>query len=165
VRRVNKNRRLALQKAWRYVSSNSFRDFSREPAMTQNPSDPMLSYASTPEGIREIAGRQRVLILCILAGILILLGLIAGQRTLPPVVQLVLLLAYYGSAIAGTVFVFLLATKIYGTGIGILLGILTLIPCIGLIVLLIVNGKTTAILKQNGVKVGFLGARVPDHLV
>jgi len=42
----------------------------------------------------------------------------------------------------------------------VLLGILTLIPCIGLIVLLVVNGKATGILKQNGIKVGLLGANL-----
>lgn len=62
--------------------------------------------------------------------------------------------------LAGTVFVFLLAIKVYSTGVGVLLGILTLVPCIGLIVLLIVNGKATGILKQNGIKVGLLGANL-----
>ena len=133
--------------------------------MTQvPPPQNTLSYASSPQGIREIASRQKVIILCILACILIVLGLVVGQSTLPPVVLLVLVLAYYVAGITGTVFVFLLATKIYGTGVGLLLGILTLIPCIGLIVLLIVNAKATTILKQNGLKVGLLGATLPDHL-
>ena len=33
-------------------------------------------------------------------------------------------------------------------------------PYIGLIVLLVVNGKATGILKQNGIKVGLLGANL-----
>jgi hypothetical protein len=41
-----------------------------------------------------------------------------------------------------------------------LLGILTLLPCIGLITLLVVNAKATAILKAGGLKVGLLGAKV-----
>ena len=54
---------------------------------------------------------------------------------------------------------FSLATvKVYGTGLGIFLGILCLVPLIGLIVLLAVNGKETRVLKQNGIKVGLLGA-------
>ena len=59
-------------------------------------------------------------------------------------------------------FVFLLATKVYGTGLGILLGLLTFIPCIGLLVLLIVNGKATRVLKENGFKVGLLGANLAE---
>ena len=62
--------------------------------------------------------------------------------------------------LVGTVFVFLLAIKVYSTGVGVLLGVLTLVPCIGLIVLLVVNGKATGILKQNGIKVGLLGANL-----
>ena len=62
------------------------------------------------------------------------------------------------SLLVATVFVFLLAIKVYSTGVGILLRVLTLIPVVGLIVLLIVNGKATAILKQNGIKVGLMGA-------
>jgi len=62
--------------------------------------------------------------------------------------------------IVGAVCVFLLAIKVYGTGLGILLGILSLVPCVGLVILLIVNGKATGVLKQNGIKVGFLGANL-----
>ena len=62
--------------------------------------------------------------------------------------------------LVGMVFVFLLAIKVYSTGIGVLLGILALIPCIGLLVLLVVNIKATGILKKNGIKVGLLGANL-----
>ena len=62
--------------------------------------------------------------------------------------------------VLGAVFVFLLSIKIYGTGLGIVLGILSLVPLVGLVVLLIVNGKATGVLKQNGIKVGLLGANL-----
>jgi hypothetical protein len=132
--------------------------------MTQKPPDNTLSYASTPEGIREIAGRQRAIILCIVAGIILYVALAAGQTQLPLAVKLLLLMALLACNITATVFVFLLTTKLYGTGVGVLLGVLTLLPCIGLITLLIINGKATAILQQNGIKVGLLGATLPDHL-
>jgi hypothetical protein len=51
-----------------------------------------------------------------------------------------------------------LAIKIYSIVVGVLLGILTFVPCLGLVMLLLVNGKATNILKENGVKVGLLGA-------
>lgn len=50
------------------------------------------------------------------------------------------------------------AVKVYGVGLGILLGVLSLAPCISLIVLLLVNGKATSVLRQNGIKVGLMGA-------
>ena len=58
-----------------------------------------------------------------------------------------------------SVFVFLLATKVYSTGVGIAMGILTLIPCLGFIALLIINAKATSTLNLNGVRVGLLGAK------
>ena len=48
--------------------------------------------------------------------------------------------------------------KTYGSGLGILLGVLCLLPLVGLLVLLAVNGKATRVLKQNGIRVGLLGA-------
>ncbi|MBC7967314.1 MAG: hypothetical protein H7Z17_15470 [Fuerstia sp.] len=60
--------------------------------------------------------------------------------------------------LTGAVFAFLLAMKTHGTGQGILLGILCLVPCVGLLVLLIINSKATSVLKANGIKVGLLGA-------
>ena len=60
--------------------------------------------------------------------------------------------------LVGAVFVFMLAIKVYGTRLGIVLGVLSLVPLISLIVLLGVNGNATGILKQNGIKVGLLGA-------
>ena len=53
----------------------------------------------------------------------------------------------------------MLALAIYGTALGIILGILTLIPLVGLIILLIVNGKATNLLREDGIHVGLLGAR------
>jgi hypothetical protein len=61
--------------------------------------------------------------------------------------------------IAGTAAVmFLLANRLYGTGVGVLCAILTVLPCIALITLLVVNQKATTTLQQAGVKVGLLGA-------
>ena len=56
------------------------------------------------------------------------------------------------------VFVFMLAMAVYNNAAGIVLGVLTLVPILGLIVLLIINGKATSILRQHGIKVGLMGA-------
>jgi hypothetical protein len=108
--------------------------------------------------LRSIATYQKVIVLCIL----VYLIAVIARFVLPTGLGLILMFAVGGVGIVATVFVFLLATKIYTTGVGILLGVLTLIPIVGLIVLLIVNGKATAILKSNGIKVGLLGARMSD---
>jgi hypothetical protein len=106
------------------------------------------------EDLRSVAKYQKGIILCILV---YLLGFIAVVA-LPEGVGSVLGVGVLIVGIAATVFVFLLAIKVYGTGAGVGLGILTLIPLLGLVILLLINGKATRILKANGIKVGFLGA-------
>ena len=108
--------------------------------------------------LRSIAVYQKGILVCIL----IYLATVAAQFALPPELRLFLAIPAIGVILTATVFVFLLATKVYSTGIGVLLGILTLIPCIGLIVLLIINAKATTVLKRHGVAVGLLGARMSD---
>lgn len=110
------------------------------------------------EDLRAIANYQRGIIVCILIN----LALYASQFAVPEDKRLILLIGIVPAAIASTVFVFLLSTKVYSTGTGVILGILTLIPCIGLIVLLIINGKATATLKQHRIRVGFFGANTAD---
>jgi uncharacterized membrane protein (GlpM family) len=80
------------------------------------------------------------------------------QFAFPPEIRPLLGLGILIVGLVGAVFTFMLAIHVYGTGLGILFGILCLIPCIGLIVLLIVNAKATDVLKRNGIKVGLLGA-------
>ncbi len=108
--------------------------------------------------LREIAGRQRAIIMCILG----YFCLIPIQFAIPEESRLYLALALIPLGITATVFVFMLATKLYGQSTGIVYGVLTLIPCVGLIVLLIINQKATTVLKENGVRVGLLGAKLSD---
>jgi len=108
--------------------------------------------------LRAIAGYQKGILLCIL----IYLAAVAAQFVLPPEVRLLLLIGVLAVGVVATVFVFLLATKVYSTGAGIVLAILTLVPLVGLIVLLMINGKATGVLKQHGIQVGLLGARISD---
>ena len=115
--------------------------------------------SGTREDLRSVAVYQKGIMVCILIYLLSILGqfsgaAIAGDHPLA--------LAVLGVGLTGLVFVFLLSTKVYGTGVGILLAILTLVPLLGLIVLLSINGKATAILKQNGHHVGLLGANLSD---
>jgi hypothetical protein len=131
--------------------------------MTQNPT-PILEYSKSPTGIREIARRQRVILLCILAQLCLYALMLMLRSSIPPALSLLLLVLIWVVNIVATVYIFLLATRIYGTGLGILFGILTLIPCVGLVILLIVNAKATTLLRAVGLKVGLLGATIPKDL-
>ena len=113
---------------------------------------------SNREDLRTTAKHQKAIIICILIQIVAFVVQIGA----PPQVRPLLSLLFLGIGLVGTVFVFLLAMKIYSTGMGIFLGILSIIPCIGLLVLLVVNSKATGVLKENGVTVGLLGAKMSD---
>jgi hypothetical protein len=110
--------------------------------------------SGTRDDLRSVAKCQKGILVCIL----IYLVAMFGQFALPPDVRPLVGLAVLIVGLVGAVFVFMLAIKVYGTGLGIVLGVLSLVPLISLIVLLVVNGKATGILKQNGIKVGLLGA-------
>ena len=63
-----------------------------------------------------------------------------------------------GVIVAGAVFAVRMASALHGTGIAVLFAILLLIPCVGLIALLVLNSQATSELKKYGLRVGLLGA-------
>jgi hypothetical protein len=46
--------------------------------------------------------------------------------------------------------------------VGVLLALLTIIPYVGLIVLLIINSRATGVLNKHGYRVGLFGASLSD---
>lgn len=110
------------------------------------------------EDLKSVATYQKGILVCILIYIVAVIARFAVPAAFWPILGVGILIL----GVAGTVFVFLLAMKVYSPAVGVLLGILALIPCLGLLVLLMVNGKATSILKQNGIKVGLLGANLAD---
>jgi hypothetical protein len=110
------------------------------------------------EDLRSVARYQKGILVCILVYFVAVLC----QFLIPPELQPLIAIGVLFLGLVATVFVFLLAMKVYSPGVGILLGILTMVPCLGLITLLMVNGKATTILKQNGIRVGLLGANPSD---
>ena len=106
------------------------------------------------EDLWKVARYQRGIIFCIL----IQIGVLIGAGVLPAELQLLANLGLLAAAVAGAVYVFLLAIQVYGIGLGVLLGVLALVPLLGLLILLIVNGKGTRVLRDNGIRVGLLGA-------
>lgn len=110
------------------------------------------------EDLRSIAIYQKGILICILVYLLLILT----RVFIPPELLIVLALVLLADVVTGTVFVFLLAIRVYSLGVGILLGILTLVPCLGLVSLLIVNGKANEVLRANGLKVGLLGVNLSD---
>ena len=108
----------------------------------------------TRQDLHSVAIYQKVIIWCILSYFLAVIG----QFAIPSDFRPLLGLAFLGVAVLATVFVFMMALKVYSTTMGIVLGILTLVPCIGLVTLLIINQKATGLLTKHGYRVGLLGA-------
>jgi len=103
--------------------------------------------------LRQIATYQRGILLCLV----LYAGLVMAQFGVPPDARMFLLIPAVPVAIAAAVFVFLLSMKVYNSA-GIALAILTFVPCLGLIILLVVNQKATGVLQAHGYQVGLLGA-------
>jgi hypothetical protein len=114
--------------------------------------------------LRRIVRYQRWLIAVVLAQLGLWLGfivlLVLGRGRGPDVGFPVALTFILGCA--GGIFVFLLSWELRGAFAAIVFGLATVIPCMGLIILTLVNGYATAELKKHGVRVGVLGANLAD---
>ena len=106
------------------------------------------------EDLLKVAKYQKGILVCILVYILA----VVGQFALPPQIRPLVGLGVLAVGLIAAVFSILLAMKTHGTILGIILGILCLVPILGLLILLLVNQKATTVLQSNGIKVGLLGA-------
>jgi hypothetical protein len=106
--------------------------------------------------LRRVAKYQQWVIYALLANICAnIASIAAGQADLA--IRMGILVVALAIAVFAMVAIFLLANELYNAGIGVLCAVLMIVPCISLITLLVVNGKATGYLQQNGVKVGFMG--------
>lgn len=113
----------------------------------------------SPENLTRIArGQRRVLI-----GILLYVGLAAGQFLLGDAGGVVLLSGIAAAMLFVLYSVFTLASELFGRGKGVLLTLVALIPFVGLLVLLVVNAYATQLLNAYGYRVGLLGAYEPKQ--
>ena len=60
--------------------------------------------------------------------------------------------------VVGGIFVFLLSWELRGAFAALVFGFATVVPCMGLIILTLVNGYATTELRKYGIKVGTFGA-------
>lgn len=112
--------------------------------------------ALTRHELRRIAARQRGVLVSIFGYVLTLLA----QFVLPPEYELVCIVAGIAIAIGAAVCVFLLGRMFHSPVVSVLLVILTLIPLVGLCILMVVDRRASGILKGHGIHVGLLGADV-----
>ena len=113
------------------------------------------------EWVARIARYQRWLIGVVLAQLVLWCGFIAllvigGGRG--PGINLPLALTVILGCVGG-IFVFLLSWELRGTFAALVFGAATVVPCLGLIVLTLVNGYATNELRNHGKTVGVFGAK------
>lgn len=141
---------------------------SQNQSQGQPPAAPIAAGRSREE-LRGVAVKQKGVILgilCYFLLILLALAMRAAPDVLPLHVMRLLILVWGAAAsIVAVVFVFMLGIKLYGTAIGIIFGLLTILPFVGMIFLLIVNAKATRTLRAGGFKVGFFGASLSQFEV
>ncbi len=108
------------------------------------------------EDLKWIATCQRgmiVLILCYFCLLLASAFLPSELRIIPTLMILIMGVVGLGLVVAQSL-------KVYNIVSAVIFGLLVLIPCLGLLILLMVNVRATTILKSHGIKVGFFGAKV-----
>jgi hypothetical protein len=101
--------------------------------------DPVRPDGFTKADLRSIAVYQKVIIAFV--GFYMLFG--CGTVGLPQEIRAFLAIGLLLVGIMAAVCVFLLTIKLYQTVLGIVFGLLTIIPCVGLIMLLVINARAT----------------------
>lgn len=119
-----------------------------------------------PPGLREdlkaVATYQRYVLWCLLLQIIVYGAGVAALRSgVIPLFVFQISLGLVG--LAGVVSAILLGIRVYGVVLGILFGLFAFFPCIGLLILLLMNQRATSYLQQHGIVVGFMGAD-PDSI-
>ncbi|MBN1910196.1 MAG: hypothetical protein JW818_10685 [Pirellulales bacterium] len=132
----------------------------------QSPPDaiPVIGITSgRPEDVRSVAIYQKGILVCLLVNVVLIVTMLLGIHGILPAAPFLVVLIRGGfllTLFAGLAFVFFLSTKVYNSGVGIVLGILAMVPVLNLLVLLVVNGQASTILRANGHRVGLLGVRL-----
>ncbi len=124
--------------------------------------DPRLAQQSqatrSREDLRKIAARYNRLVVCIVGeAVAAVAAIVAGCSNLMTLLAVVLV-AMGIAALAGFILVVMLSMSLYSVGRGICLGIVALIPYLGLVILLSANHDARRLLKENGIRVGLLWA-------
>ena len=125
--------------------------------------DPASSFMDKQAEVRfrKIASAQKYVIFAILAYIIVAIAAAFTMNKVDMDTAAILGLGVIAIVIFGLVSAFRLASHTSGmlTAVFCLVGMLIPFPLIGLIILVVLNQKATKLLKQNGWKVGLLGAK------
>lgn len=135
--------------------------------MSENPYHPPVAGVRSGRQVDllKIARRKRRLMWCILIQIVTYFLASIYQEVSPLheatslTLWFILSLTCWSVLLVGGVMALILAWKVYHPAIGLLLGILAFVPCLGPFPQLLINLKASRVLKASGVRVGLLGTR------
>lgn len=83
-------------------------------------------------------------------------NMVGGSFRVP--LLMIFLAAYVGIAAASGFFAFQLGRAIYGVGPAVVCFLLSLVPCLGMLTILVLGGTAMDQLRKAGVRVDFMGA-------
>jgi hypothetical protein len=106
------------------------------------------------EELYRIAVAQKAICIVILVQILSFVL----QMVLPQGIAWAGLAIYLLASLVGLFFIVIFLVRVYGGVLGILMAVLSIIPLVGLLILLAANARATKALQGAGLKVGLLGA-------
>ncbi len=116
------------------------------------------------EELRRIARYQRWLVAVVLGQLVLWMGYlvlsILGSR-LEDDLRFPLVLTFILGGV-GAVFVFLTSWELRGAFVAVVFAMATVVPCMGLLVIVLASGYATAELRKNGVRVGLFGASADE---
>ena len=129
--------------------------------MTDDPyraptADLALEHIDQPGRAVEVARRQRVLLIVFLINILASVGIQFMPPHLAPVAGLIQIVV----GLAVLITTARLAWVVYGKAGAVIMTLLALVPLLNLLVILAANARASRLLKELGVRVGFMGVDV-----
>ncbi|RMF36911.1 MAG: hypothetical protein D6753_18605 [Planctomycetota bacterium] len=148
----------------------------KEPVMSESEQNPYQAPTASaaagaqgdaPEKVRAVGKAQRLVNFAILLYLLLIPINIFANITMAAsngesIGALIMLLLVGVAALGIVVFILvavaMLANAMHGPVMAVLYCVAMLIPCVGLILLVVLNARATNYLKKHGVKVGLLGA-------
>ena len=125
----------------------------------QPPSDPPSPVGEKRVGydqLKRIAHSQKAIVICV--GFV--LGAMVGELVVPSSWQGILRFGLGISLLLGTICLMVQGVRLYGVALGLILAVFALSPYTVLVVLLLLHFKANRVLKQHGIKVGWLGANL-----
>ena len=125
-----------------------------QPPQHASPPSPSVPQADRDK-LYTIAKCQRTINLIVLA--YFGTGFASNQLGDAPGGRLIIGFVVLAVMVAGAVFAGRMANALWSTGAAVVCAILLLIPCVGLLTLLVLNSRATTRLRAAGFKVGLLG--------